>query len=85
MSNHYNLPRLEDTYISKENGWVFLMWRRGFNGEDGWVSRWPFEIEHHDAWKKHDAGTRRYRRLQLLWKFGGKYFFRERLRAAFYA
>jgi hypothetical protein len=35
MEAMYNLPRFDETFIAKENGWVFLMWRRGFNGEDG--------------------------------------------------
>jgi hypothetical protein len=70
----YNLPRFEETFIAKESGWTFLMWRRGFNGEDGWVSRFPYEIDHRSAWKRHDAGTRRFRTAQRLYWWGGRYF-----------
>jgi hypothetical protein len=79
----FNLPKFEDTYIAKESGWTFLVWRRGFNGEDGWVSRYSGNVTHVAAFAKHTATVRRYRRLQRLWKFGGKYFFRARLLAAF--
>jgi hypothetical protein len=78
----YNLPRFHEMYLAKESGWTFLMWGRR-SAEEMWVSRYPYEIDQISAWKRHDADVRRYRRIQRLWKFGGKYFFRERLLAAF--
>ena len=80
----YNLPRFEETFIAKESGWTFLIWRRR-NAEEMWVSRYPYEIDHLTAWKRHDATVRRHRRIQILWKLGGKYFFRARLLQALYS
>jgi hypothetical protein len=39
-------------------------------------------IDHATAHAKHTVCVRRFRRLQRLWKFGGKYLFRARIIAA---
>ena len=70
--------------INGEGGpWTYLFATRG--KEDFWNSRFPGTISHVAAFAKHTATVRRYRRIQRLWKFGGKYFFRERLLTAFYS
>ena len=83
----YNLPKFEATWTRMINGegqpWTYLFTKR--NNEDFWISRYPGNVGHVAAWARHTATVRRYRRLQRLWKFGGKYFFRERLLAAFYS
>lgn len=79
----YNLPKFERTWVRTLNGETFLFTKR--NNEDFWISRFPGTVSHVAAFAKHTATVRRYRRLQRLWKFGGKFFFRERLLAAFYS
>jgi hypothetical protein len=81
MKAMYNLPKFERTWVRMLNGETFLFTER--NNEDFWISRFPGTISHVAAFAKHTATVRRYRRLQRLWIFGGKYFFRERLLAAF--
>jgi len=61
--------------------WTYLLSTSG--NEDFWISRFPGTISHVTAFAKHTVTVRRYRRIQRLWKPGGKYFFRERLPAAF--
>jgi hypothetical protein len=79
----YNLPQFERTRARTLSGETFLFTKR--NNEDFWISRLPGTISHVAAFAKHTTTVRRYRRIQRLWKFGGKYFFRERLLAAFYS
>jgi len=79
----YNLPKFERTWASTLSGETFLFTKR--NNEDFWISRFPGAISHVAAFAKHTATVRRYKRIQRLWKFGGKYFFSERLLAAFYS
>jgi hypothetical protein len=83
MEAMYNLSKFERTWVRTLNGETFLFTKR--NNEDFWISRFPGTISHVTAFAKHTATVRRYRRIQRLWKFGGKYFFRKRLLAAFYS
>jgi hypothetical protein len=76
----YNLPKFERTWVRTLNGETFLFTKR--NDEDFWISRFPGTISHVAAFARHTATVRRYRRIQRLWKFGGKYFFRASLLAA---
>jgi hypothetical protein len=76
----YNLPKLERTWVRTLNGETFLFTKR--NNEDFWIPRFPGTISHVTAFTKHTATVRRYRRIQRLWKFGGKYFFSAKLLAA---
>jgi hypothetical protein len=75
-----NLPKFERTFVRTLNGETFLFTKR--DNEDFWISRFPGTISHVAALAKHTATVRRYKRIQRLWKFGGKYFFRARLLAA---
>jgi hypothetical protein len=79
----YNLPKFERTWISAFNGETFLFTKK--NNEDFWISRYPGNVSHVAAFAKHTATVRRYRRIQLLWRFGGKYFFRAKLLEALYS
>jgi len=80
MSWSYNLPPLDRTFIRQSAGQTILFERR--NNEDFWISTFFAIIDHATCYAKHTATVRRYRQLQRLWKFGGKYLFRARILAA---
>ncbi len=79
----YNLPKFEGRWVRTLGGETFLFTKR--NDEDFWISRFPGTVSHVAAFAKHTATVRRFRRIQRLWKWGGKYFFRARLLEAFYS
>jgi hypothetical protein len=87
MEAMYNLPKFERTWVRTLNGeggpWTYLFTER--NNEDFWISRFPGTVSHVVAFAKHTATVRRFRRIQRLWKWGGKYFFRARLLQALYS
>jgi hypothetical protein len=80
----YCLPPLNQTYVEHSGNDTILMWRKN-DGETGWISTFTQRLDHKTAHAKHTAAVKKYRRIQRLWKFGGKFFFRERLLAAFYS
>ena len=79
----YNLPKFERTWVRTLSGETFLFTKR--NNEAFWISRFPGTVSHVVAFAKHTATVRRFRRIQRLWKWGGKYFFRARLLQALYS
>lgn len=80
----YCLPPLNQTYVERSGNDTILMWRKN-DGETGWISTFHGNVQHKDAFRRHTAAVRRYRRIQLLWRFGGKYFFRTKLLEALYS
>jgi len=68
----YNLPKFERTFVRTINGegepWTYLFTRR--NGEDFWISRFPYTIGHKDAFRRHTTATRRFMWLQRIWRIG---------------
>jgi hypothetical protein len=68
----YNLPPLRETWVAQDAGWTYLFWR--FNGgESGFISTFRGIVDLETAHRRHSATVRRFRRLQTLWRLGGKY------------
>jgi hypothetical protein len=71
FSSPYCLPPLNQTWVVYVGDNTVLLWRE--NNAVFSISACRGILDHEAAYRRHVDIVRRFRRIQRLWRFGGKY------------